>query len=77
MAYVNTRLRRYALYAGILRARSVGVYAYEASTGPEQVRHATVHRTFTGLPEGHWHNGEAIARCMPTSQIQTGNPGDD
>jgi hypothetical protein len=38
VAFVNTRLRRYALFAGIMLAVSVGVSAYEASTRPEQMR---------------------------------------
>jgi hypothetical protein len=42
VAVVNTRRRWLALAAGIVLAGSVGVYEYEASTGPEQVRQTDV-----------------------------------
>lgn len=52
MAVVNTRRRWLALAAGIVLAGSVGVYEYETSTGPEQVRQTDV--------TCHWRGPDAV-----------------
>jgi hypothetical protein len=139
VAVVKISRRRLALATGVVLAGSAGVYAYQASAGPEQVRqsnvachwrgpnavrvsgvvynpngsaenltivpayrlqtggmqntritssgttdgsplagHAVLHWSFTARPAGtDWHSGEPFARCVPTAQIQTGNPDDD
>jgi hypothetical protein len=52
VAVVNIRRRWLALAAGIVLAGSVGVYEYEAPTGPEQVRQTDV--------ACHWAGGRGV-----------------
>jgi hypothetical protein len=79
VAFVNTRLRRYALFAGIVLAGSVGVYAYETSTGPEQVRQTDVACHWAGRRGVRVSgtvsnpNGSAVNLIIvPTYQLATG-----
>jgi len=116
VAFVNTRLRRHALFAGqtSVARRWAGdrvrvsatvhnpngsavnlsiIPMYQLATGGMQntritssgtpdgsplAGHAVLHWSFTARPAGtDWHSGESFARCVPTAQIQTGNPEDD
>jgi hypothetical protein len=79
VAFVNTRVRRLALYAGIVLAGSVGVYLYEASAGPEQVRQTDIACRWDGdrgvrvSGTAYNPNGSAVNLIViPMYQLATG-----
>jgi hypothetical protein len=79
VAFVNTRLRRHALFGGIVLAVSVGVSVYEASTRPEQVRLTDVACHWAGRQGVRVSgtvfnpNGSAVNLIIvPTYQLVTG-----
>jgi hypothetical protein len=77
--FVKTRRRRLALAAAVVLAGSVGVYAYEASAGPEQVRLSAVSCDWRGPNEvrvfGTVSNPNGSAEnltIVPAYQLATG-----